>query len=62
LDPSITDYRKRVLYSTYEVTRQLNNGKNVFGVILGNGAFHLKKTEGRYCWEPGGLDLGAPVY
>jgi alpha-L-rhamnosidase len=60
LDPSITDYRKRVLYATYDVTKQLKNGQNVAGVILGNGAFHLKKTEGRYCWANGGTDLGAP--
>jgi len=60
MDPSITDYRKRILYATYDVTKQLNNGQNTAGVILGNGAFHLKKTEGRYCWANGGLDLGAP--
>lgn len=60
MDPSITDYRKRVLYATYDVTKQLKNGKNIAGVILGNGGFHLKKTEGRYCWANGGLDLGAP--
>ena len=60
MDPSVTDYRKRVLYATYDVSRQLKSGKNIAGVILGNGAFHLKKTEGRYCWSNGGLDLGVP--
>lgn len=60
LDPSITDYRKRILYATYDVTKQLKKGQNVAGVILGNGAFHLNKTKGRYCWANGGLDMGAP--
>lgn len=60
LDPSMTDYRKRVLYSTYDVSKQLQEGSNVIGVILGNGAFRLKKTEGRYCWANGGINLGSP--
>ncbi len=60
MDPSVTDYRKRVLYATYDVTTQLKSGKNIAGVILGNGAFHLKRTRGRYGWSSGGLDLGAP--
>ncbi len=60
LDPSITDYRKRILYVTHDVTKQLKNGSNVLGVVLGNGAFRLKKTEGRYCWANGGLNMGTP--
>ena len=60
LDPSITDYRKRLLYSTYDVTDQLKNKSNVIGVVLGNGAFHLKKTQGRYCWSNGGINMGNP--
>jgi alpha-L-rhamnosidase len=62
MDPSVTDYRKRVLYATYDVSKQLISGKNIAGVILGNGAFHLKKTEGRYGWSNGGLDMGAPRF
>jgi len=37
LDPGTTDYDKRVLYQTYEVTRYLRTGENVIGVMLGNG-------------------------
>ena len=37
LDPALTDYRVRVPYVTYDVTRHLRRGRNVVGVILGNG-------------------------
>jgi len=60
LDPSVTDYRKRILYATYDVSRKIRKGSNILGVMLGNGAFHLKKTNGRYCWGNGGLDMGTP--
>lgn len=39
LDPGWTDYRKRVLYSTYDVTDALTEGYNVAGVMLGAGWF-----------------------
>jgi alpha-L-rhamnosidase len=58
LDPAITDYRKRVLYATYNVTSQLKNGKNIAGVLLGNGAFGMKKVENRYSWSVDGLFSG----
>ena len=39
-----TDYRKKVYYSTYDITTELHNGENVFGIILGNGWYNgLKK-------------------
>ncbi len=37
LDPAFTNYTKRVLYSTYDVTRWLKPGENAIGVMLGNG-------------------------
>ena len=37
LDPGWTDYKKRVLYATYDVTRLLRKGKNAIGVMLGQG-------------------------
>ena len=40
LDPGWTDYKKRALYSTYDVTG-LIRAKNAAGVILGNGR-HVK--------------------
>ena len=37
MDPGATDYSKTLLYSIYDVTEQLNEGRNVVGIILGNG-------------------------
>ena len=39
LDPGWTDYKKRVLYSTYDVTKHLRKGKNAIGIMLGNGRY-----------------------
>jgi len=40
LDPGWTRYSQRVLYSTYDVTRQLVQGRNCIGVTLGNGWYN----------------------
>jgi alpha-L-rhamnosidase len=48
LDPAATDYDKRVLYVSHDVTDQLKKGPNALGVMLGNGW---------YC-EPGRLRYG----
>ncbi len=40
LDPKNTRYDKRVLYVTYDVTKQLSRGKNALGVMLGNGWYN----------------------
>lgn len=37
LDPAWTTYDKRVLYSTHDVTRHLQQGANAAGVMLGGG-------------------------
>src|SRR6266568_2584338 len=37
LDPAWTDFRKRILYSTYDVTSMLHSGENAVGVLLGGG-------------------------
>jgi alpha-L-rhamnosidase len=50
LDPGITDYRKTILYSTYDVTRMLKKGNNVAGAMLGNGAYNMRKVDDRYSW------------
>lgn len=39
LDPGWTDYKKRVLYSTYDATKHLRKGKNAIGIMLGNGRY-----------------------
>jgi hypothetical protein len=48
LDPGWTDYRKTVLYTTYDVTDLLRPGANAIGVMLGNGMYHVEGAEGRY--------------
>ena len=40
LHPGWTQYAKRVLYSTYDVTDLMNEGDNTIGVILGNGWYN----------------------
>lgn len=62
LDPGVTDYRKTVLYSTYDVTSLLKKGKNAAGAMLGNGAWNLRKTEGRWSWGSGGSAFGNPCF
>ena len=47
LDPALTDYRERVPYVTHDVTRHLRPGRNVIGVMLGNG-WYRGLTEQRY--------------
>lgn len=40
LDPGFTDYSKRILYMTYDLTDQLSEGENVVAAELGNGWFN----------------------
>ena len=48
LDPATSDYHKRTLYVTYDITDRLHQGPNAVGAMLGNGW---------YC-EPGRLKYG----
>ena len=48
LTPGWTDYRKTVLYDTYDVTSLLHSGTNVIGVMLGNGMYNVDGLQGRY--------------
>jgi alpha-L-rhamnosidase len=43
LNPGWTDYAKRVLYSTHDITALLRPGANVIGVIVGNGWYGMPK-------------------
>ena len=45
LDPPFTRYDKRCLYATYDVTRQVKDGDNALGVMLGNGWFDVIENE-----------------
>jgi len=51
LDPARTNFRKRVLYATYDVTDRLKRGENVLGIILGNGTYRVVAVKGRYGWS-----------
>ena len=53
MTPGFTDYRKRVLYQTYDVTNQLAVGANVLGVCLGDGWYASPLTwVGAYFFTP----------
>ncbi len=41
LEPGWTNYRKTCLYITYEIGPQLKQGRNVLGVMLGNGMYNV---------------------
>lgn len=56
LDPGWTNYRKTCLYATYDVTEYITQGRNAFGVMLGNGMYNV--TGGRYTKFKG--SFGAP--
>ncbi|WP_457288502.1 family 78 glycoside hydrolase catalytic domain [Pedobacter sp. UYP24] len=44
MDPMFTRYDRRTLYVSYDVTSQLQNGKNAVGVLLGNGWYNHQST------------------
>ncbi len=44
LDPMYTRFDRRTLYVTYDVTDQLQEGKNAVGVLLGNGWYNHQST------------------
>ena len=48
LTPGWSDYRKHILFDTYDVTPLLNQGSNALGVMLGNGMYNVIETKGRY--------------
>ena len=48
LTPGWTNYRKTVLYDTYDVTQFLHAGINAIGVMLGNGMYNVQGVQGRY--------------
>ena len=48
LTPGWSNYRKTVLYDTYDVTQLLHHGANAIGVLLGNGMYNVEGVKGRY--------------
>jgi alpha-L-rhamnosidase len=45
LDPAFTDYMRRVLYVTYDVSDLVKPGANAVGVMLGNGFYCLQTPD-----------------
>ncbi len=56
LSPDWTDYRKRILYDTYDVTDLLQTGPNAVGAILGDGWYSgyvgFKRERAHYGEQP----------
>lgn len=48
MNPGWTDYRKTILYNTWDVTKLLKSGDNALGLMLGNGMYNVEGTKGRY--------------
>jgi alpha-L-rhamnosidase len=48
LEPSDTDYRQQVKYTTYDVTGNLRQGGNTLGFLVGRGSYDVPSTPGRY--------------
>lgn len=51
LDPMYTRFDRRTLYVTYDVTNQLQQGKNAIAVLLGNGWYNHQSTAVWYFHE-----------
>ncbi|GKZ15195.1 glycoside hydrolase family 78 protein [Haladaptatus sp. T7] len=50
LDPAITDYEETVLFTSYDVTELVQEGRNAIGVALGRGRFG-EPLENTWFWE-----------
>ncbi|MGB3007576.1 MAG: family 78 glycoside hydrolase catalytic domain [Chitinophagaceae bacterium] len=53
LDPGWTNYAKHAQYVTFDITKELKQGKNAVGVMLGNGFYYIpgqryRKMTGAY--------------
>ncbi len=53
LSPGWTDFHKRVLYQTYDVTSLLSKGANTIGVLLGGGWYSSPMTWSGFRYTPG---------
>ncbi len=52
LQPGWTNYEKSCLYNTYDITKLLQSGTNAWGLLLGDGMFHIPGHKGRYAYFP----------
>jgi alpha-L-rhamnosidase len=56
LDPVITRFDKRSLYVSFDVTKDLQEGENVIGVLLGNGWYNHQNLKN----DPGEMNNQIP--
>jgi len=47
LSPGWTNYQKRRLYNTFDITKKLKNGGNALGVLVGNGFYNINRERYR---------------
>ncbi len=47
LSPGWTNYDKTCYYNTYDITEDMNRGKNAIGVIVGNGFYNINRERYR---------------
>jgi len=47
LSPGWTNYQKRSLYNTYDITGQIKEGGNAIGVLVGNGFYNINRERYR---------------
>ncbi len=47
LSPGWTNYQKTCFYNTYDITRNLERGKNAIGAIVGNGFYNINRERYR---------------
>ncbi len=47
MTPGWTDYDKTCLYNSYDVTSQVQEGRNVLGVVVGNGFYNINRERYR---------------
>jgi alpha-L-rhamnosidase len=45
LSPGLTDYDRRALYVSFDVTKQLAQGRNAIGLMLGNGRYYAPRND-----------------
>ena len=47
LSPGWTNYQKRELFNSYDITKQIINGGNTIGVLVGNGFYNINRERYR---------------
>jgi len=47
LSPGWTNYQKRRLYNSFDITKELKNGGNALGILVGNGFYNISRERYR---------------